>query len=242
MALGPLTENPQDYASHPLVISGSCKREHVDDQERLIRTTVAVLQKPETVLSTNIRLYSIATDGDPKRHVALAKITLARDLAESPLYEYLGELPLFNKQCGPNDIVSDYDYKHEWKRVVGTLIRQKGIMVLGSEINVQVLEHHLTHPSNTDPQKPDYKPLSAYTAPNSSAQMIVRTSYLLYSLSEPSYNSRPPKSPKVQPSRLPARQYDFMGNSSTTSSLHIPIHYYPSRTNSSISARLAICC
>ena len=60
-----------------------------------------------------------------------------------PLYEILGNLPLFNLQCGEDKITADFDWKHVLKRFQNTTLRQKGIAVNNVAISTDTLKTHL---------------------------------------------------------------------------------------------------
>lgn len=103
------------YAAKPFLVSGSCKRETVNDQEKLLRIASNALQEHQA--PRNCRLYCIASDGDSRRRRALIAITLTHNLSmESKVFDILSPLPLFNTRCGKDDITSDFDWKHVFKR------------------------------------------------------------------------------------------------------------------------------
>lgn len=64
----------------------------------------------------NVRIYCLASDGESKRGRVLANLTLCRPLnVESPLFQILGYLLLFNLFVGDGDLTMDNDYKHIFK-------------------------------------------------------------------------------------------------------------------------------
>ena len=56
-----LSDVPSEYTAKPFVISGSCKRETVADQERLLRAATTSLRKSQEV--NKRRIYCVASDG-----------------------------------------------------------------------------------------------------------------------------------------------------------------------------------
>jgi len=136
-----LSNDPNEYTTKAFAISGSCKMELVEDQERLIRSASSAVHE---ALRNGLRLYCIGSDGDGRRRRALILITLPYDLGpSSKLYELLSPLLLFNLRCGENDITSDFDWKHVFKRFRNTLLRQKGIEIDHVSISTSVIKAHL---------------------------------------------------------------------------------------------------
>jgi len=136
-----LSNDPSNYTTKAFAISGSCKMESVEDQERLIRSASSAVHD---TLQNGLRLYCIASDGDSRRRRALISITLPRELnPSSKLYELLSPLPLFNLRCGENDVTCDFDWKHVFKRFRNTLLRQKGIEIDNVSISTSVIKAHL---------------------------------------------------------------------------------------------------
>lgn len=126
------------------MISGSCKRETIKDQELLLRKASDALISSQR--NHRRRLYCIASDGDPRHRRTLIEITLRSTLTpQSKLHALLSSLPLFNTRCGADDITSDFDWKHVFKRFRNTLLRRlKGISINNILFTVSVLKLHLT--------------------------------------------------------------------------------------------------
>lgn len=57
-------------------MSGSCKRESVEDQEKLINSSIAAVVARQEPL--NVSLYCVCSDGDSRRRRALINIALKR--------------------------------------------------------------------------------------------------------------------------------------------------------------------
>ena len=136
-----LSNDPSEYTTKAFAISGSCKMESVEDQERLIRSASSAVHD---TLQNGLRLYCIASDGDSRRRRALISITLPRELnPSSKIYELLSPLLLFNLRCGENDVTCDFDWKHVFKRFRNTLLRQKGIEIDNVSISTSAIKAHL---------------------------------------------------------------------------------------------------
>ncbi|KAF7968709.1 hypothetical protein HWV62_29672 [Athelia sp. TMB] len=145
LAVSHYSDAPRAYSAHPFVVSGSCKLETVAQQQQLLDTARQVLVQQ----SSNIggRLYSITSDGDARRRLATARITMTQTVnPNSALYGKLGNggLRLFNYSCGADEITADIEYKHLFKRIRNSLLRSKGVQINGTVINSAVLRRHLT--------------------------------------------------------------------------------------------------
>jgi hypothetical protein len=116
LAVTIFSDDPHLYGARPFVISGTCKREEIPNQKQLLKNACdALSQKADDI---GRRLYSIASDGDPRRRRATALLTLIHNLApDSELRAQLGNLALFNYICGIDDETADIDYKHILKRL-----------------------------------------------------------------------------------------------------------------------------
>lgn len=92
----------------------------------------------------NKRVYSYATDGDAHRRWALIPLTLcSMPLPKGKLYQRLNGLQLFNMRCGNNEETSDFDWKHNLKRLRNTDVRSKGFAINGTNITSVTLKAHL---------------------------------------------------------------------------------------------------
>ena len=136
-----LSDDPNEYTTRAFAISGSCKMELVEDQERLIRSASSAVHN---TLRNGVRLYCIGSDGDSRHCRALISITLAHELdPSSKLYQLLSPLQLFNLRCGENDVTSDFDWKHVLKRFRNTLLRLAGIEIDNVSISTSIIKAHL---------------------------------------------------------------------------------------------------
>ena len=109
-----LTEDSKQYLARPYIISGTCKREDVLNQRRLLSMAIDGLR--EYTSHTAKRLYCIASDGDAKRRRAAILLTLKVPLPPtSAIYPNLSSLRLFNILCGDYELTGDIDWKHVLK-------------------------------------------------------------------------------------------------------------------------------
>ena len=94
--------------------------------------------------TTGLRVISLASDGESRRGKALAQLTFVAPLAAtSPIYKYLVHLDLIDLFVGVDDITADKDYKHVFKRLCNTLLREKGCVVLGIKLTRGLIRKHL---------------------------------------------------------------------------------------------------
>ncbi|KAG6836745.1 hypothetical protein H0H93_003969, partial [Arthromyces matolae] len=139
IAVSVLTNNPMDYSASPFVISPSCKRETVEQQETLLRSASEAVIRSQKC--NGRRLYSIASDGDSRRRQALISIAVHCRLSpDSPIYHLLAPLRLFDSMCGEDALTADFDWKHVLKRFRNTLLRLKGFTIDGIPISRAILE------------------------------------------------------------------------------------------------------
>ena len=105
------------YDCHPLIISGTCKRETSTQQSGWLKRTLLAWRSPEGE-ATHGPVYSIDSDGDAKRRPALHSLCITRDIpADDPLYEEVAPLKLFNRRVGDNNETMNFDGKHLLKRM-----------------------------------------------------------------------------------------------------------------------------
>jgi hypothetical protein len=94
---------------------------------------------------TRLWIVSIASNGESRRGKALAKLTYVTPLARtSPIYGLLTHLDLFYTFVGIDDIMADKDYKHIFKRLCNTILREKGSMVHGIKLMRGLIHKHLS--------------------------------------------------------------------------------------------------
>ncbi|KEP45361.1 hypothetical protein V565_283320, partial [Rhizoctonia solani 123E] len=141
IVLGAFSESPELSSMCPVAISGSCKHENSTAHGKIL---ARVLQACKNF--PLIRVDCFSTDGESRRRLAIAGLTLTQQVVPAtPLYTLLGNLPLFNILCGEDYITACSDKKHNDKRRRNTLLHPKGIVIQGIHITSDVTEQHLTH-------------------------------------------------------------------------------------------------
>ncbi|KAK0493957.1 hypothetical protein EDD18DRAFT_1310464 [Armillaria luteobubalina] len=131
-------------SAHPIIVSGTCKRENGQEHAYIIQTVIDALNKQKDTMT--LQTISIASDGEMKRGSALVNLTFQDELsAQSRLYSYLSpsKLPLMNFLLGDNDVTANKDYRHVFKRIRNLLLCERGISVLGVHIMPSILKAHL---------------------------------------------------------------------------------------------------
>ncbi|KAI0337896.1 hypothetical protein BDW22DRAFT_1487987 [Trametopsis cervina] len=138
-------QGPRLNYARPFVVSETCKHEAVSKHKSLIRGALNALKQHQLpTTSLQLRVYTIDSDGDSKRRLAAASLTLAHRMSESsPLYEILHRLELFNLYCGEDDLVSNIDYDHIFKRLRNTGLRIKGITIDNIFLTPSIIRQHL---------------------------------------------------------------------------------------------------
>ena len=140
-----LIDDPKEFIARPFVISGMCKTEDYKAQYTLLsRASDALIHSQK---NSGRRLYCIATDGDSRWWHASALLTLTQNVEPaSPIFITLSLLKLFSLKCGEDDLTMDFDWKHVLKHFCNTLLRQHGILLNNTVINIPILHKHLlTH-------------------------------------------------------------------------------------------------
>ncbi|TEB21082.1 hypothetical protein FA13DRAFT_1757657 [Coprinellus micaceus] len=140
--LGLLSDDHNLYAARGILISGDCKQETGEQHAKVLQTTVDGVNAEKE--DTNIRVVSVASDGESRRGVALTHLTFKRELSpESDIYNELSPLPFMDLHVGDDDITADKDYKHIFKRLRNLLLRERGFVVGGTRITPSILKSHL---------------------------------------------------------------------------------------------------
>ena len=141
-ALAILSPSSRLYSARPVLLSGSCKQEAASKHALLLRTVVdAITAKRDSI---KLRLVCLASDGESRRGKALAELTYIAPLAPtSPIYTHLVYLDLLDLFIGTDDITADKDYKHVFKRLRNTLLREKGSIVYGVRLTCGLIRKHL---------------------------------------------------------------------------------------------------
>ena len=127
----------------------SCKHETAEDHATLLQAIVDTTNDNQKL--TRLRVVSLASDGESRCGKALAKLTYVAPLApSSPIYDQLVHLNLMDYFVGPDNITADKDYKHVFKRLRNTILRENGSLICGVHIMRAVIRKHLKDSGFTD--------------------------------------------------------------------------------------------
>jgi hypothetical protein len=219
IALGALTPQPRLRTAWAIMVSGTCKREPARPHANLLRTALDACQSEADI--TNGRVYSVASDGEAKRGLALTYLTLKRPLAEnSPIYPHLGQLTFFNTLCGNDDLMADKDYKHMFKQLRNVLLHAKGVKVRNIVITASIIRQHLL-----DNKWPASR-VASLLDPNGKQDIVLALSLLVavWKLPSPADTDPPSTVNLAVQSTCSAKSAHFLSN-------HIPLLHRTSRSN-----------
>ncbi|KAF6751588.1 hypothetical protein DFP72DRAFT_1135958 [Ephemerocybe angulata] len=140
--VGILSKENRLYSSRIVLISADCKKETGSEHARVLQTVVNGLD--DIKATTNLRIVSIASDGEARRGSALVELTFKRELSEnSNIYPLLHPLRLLDLHVGDDDLTCDKDWKHVFKRFRNLLLREQGVLVDGFRITPSVIKKQL---------------------------------------------------------------------------------------------------
>lgn len=143
-ALGLLSENPREYSAHPIMFSGTCKKETGKQHAPIIRTILKATNNQKNHNRTTYHTVCVASNGKAKRGDALVILTMNSTLSPtSPIHGHLHPLIFMNLLVGEDDITADKDFKHVFKRQRNLMMRNKGIFIWGFCITPPILHLHL---------------------------------------------------------------------------------------------------
>ena len=143
-ALSVLSEDPYEYSAHPILLSGTCKKETSVEHARLIQTVLTAAENQSWHDAAFYHTVCIASDGEAKCGNALVHLTMCRNLDEnSPIYEHVRQLHFMNLLVGHDDVMADKDLKHVFKRQQNLIMCNKGIFIQRFCIAPSILRNHL---------------------------------------------------------------------------------------------------
>ncbi|KAG8697056.1 hypothetical protein FRC08_006762 [Ceratobasidium sp. 394] len=146
----------EDYSPKVILVSGTCKTESVQDQRSLIVLAIRAWNESPHGRSALGKLWSIATDGDPRRRQASHSICMVKPLPPtSPICNELCHLDLLNLMCGEDEITHDGDFKHEEKRLALALCSGDGVFVKRTHLSPMVIKQYLQHLPDMTPSRLD---------------------------------------------------------------------------------------
>jgi len=80
-----LTDDHRVYPTHPILVSGDCKRESGIEHARVIQTVMDGINAQR--VTTKLWIVSLASDGEARRGSAFAFLTFKKKLSpQSPIY------------------------------------------------------------------------------------------------------------------------------------------------------------
>ncbi|KJA13394.1 hypothetical protein HYPSUDRAFT_151636, partial [Hypholoma sublateritium FD-334 SS-4] len=174
-----------------------CSMNQADELLDCLQKDVVHLATEATVIGTSIlskdpneyttRPFAISGSYSRRRR-ALISITMTSDVSpSSPLYAILGNIPLFNLQCGTDELTADFDWKHVLKRFRNTTLRQKGIAINEVAISTDTIKTHLISCGLSE------ETADILLAPNDKQDVVlmIRLLHALASLEPPTSNDSP---------------------------------------------------
>jgi hypothetical protein len=107
-----------NYEVMPIMVSGTCKKEGVNECVKLIETILDAWRLSPDGEAKHGPIWSFASDGDGVRRAAFHIVFMKETLSpKDPLFAHLGSLIGFNKQTGKHYITAEFDPKHLCKRM-----------------------------------------------------------------------------------------------------------------------------
>ncbi|KAE9405328.1 hypothetical protein BT96DRAFT_935041 [Gymnopus androsaceus JB14] len=141
--IGILSGNSWIYGGHPILVSGTCKKENAIAHAKLIQTAInEVNSKKGKIPFQNV---SIAPYEEAKQGKALVELMLKYHLSQdSPLYPLLSPFKFMNFFVGEDDLTAYKDWKHvTFKHLCNLILREQGIMVNGILLTPSIFKQHL---------------------------------------------------------------------------------------------------
>ncbi|KAH7878477.1 uncharacterized protein C8R40DRAFT_1021048, partial [Lentinula edodes] len=128
------------YGARPVLIMPTCKKGDWKLAAMQNAVLLAAWKFSPFGAAAHGDIWSLSSDGDPKRRPALYLVTMVRQVQPSDiLFNWLGKLPGLNLLCGPNFETPSFDPKHDIKRCCTLLSSIDGMVVNGVIINKSIL-------------------------------------------------------------------------------------------------------
>lgn len=106
-----------NYGARPVYVASTCKKGTWKDLLRTMLTVVEAWKRSPDGEAKHGQLFDVASDGCPKRRLALFVMCMHSEiLPGNPLYEFICNLPGFNRRVGRDNLTQDFDYRHDIKR------------------------------------------------------------------------------------------------------------------------------
>ncbi|KAJ7814764.1 hypothetical protein B0H14DRAFT_3746965 [Mycena olivaceomarginata] len=148
-AVGIMSEDTRLYSARPILVSGDCKRESGSEHAKSVLNPVLRALETKKDL-TRLRTICLASDGETRRGAAFMIKTWKRKLSPtSNIYPLLKDLQFMNFMVGDDDLTGDKDPKHVDKRWRNSIIRDRGIRVLGIDLKPGIIRTHLQSVGHT---------------------------------------------------------------------------------------------
>src|SRR5260370_34627717 len=126
--IGALTRNHCKYITCPFLISGTCKSKDAHAHMDLLSIVWRTWNQMRGTIKGEV--YCIASDSESRHGKALVTLTEHTPLSQaSPLFAYLGSLPLLNLMVVKDELTSDRDYKHVMKKFWNVHVRPSSISI-----------------------------------------------------------------------------------------------------------------
>lgn len=112
-----------DYGAKPVLLLPTCKQGSFRDSAFIIEMLRQAWKLSRYGEELHGPIWSIASDGDPKRRPALYLHCMVKEITpEKPLFSHVGNLPSLNLWTGSGGETQDLDYKHDFKREYLTIL------------------------------------------------------------------------------------------------------------------------
>jgi hypothetical protein len=107
-----------NYGARPVLLMPTCKQGNFHGPALHIEKLRQACRMSPYGEALHGPIWSIASDGDPKRRPALYLHCMTHELKpDDPLYQHVAHLPGCNLYTGSGGETQDLDYKHTFKRV-----------------------------------------------------------------------------------------------------------------------------
>ncbi|KIY63144.1 hypothetical protein CYLTODRAFT_403633 [Cylindrobasidium torrendii FP15055 ss-10] len=141
-----------DYGTRPVLIIPTCKK---DSSYTTAAHDIEVIKQAWKLCPSGEALHGsiglIASDGDPKRRVAIALHAMVSEItADHSWYPYFGGLVGVNQWIGQHGEIQDMDFKHNMKRICKLLSTSDGIVINGIVVNRSIVSSWLGRNKATD--------------------------------------------------------------------------------------------
>lgn len=136
-----MSSDTRIYAARPILVSGTCKREHAPLHAELIKTVISACKSRLEAMGG--RLLLVASDGESRRGAAFASLARKDTLdPSSPVGRMLSSCRFLNTLVGPETLLEDKDYRHNFKQGRNGAMRASGVVVAGVHLTSSIIRYH----------------------------------------------------------------------------------------------------